>query len=594
MPYLTQTIIVVITVLVPLLICSVLLYILWLKKALVEKTEKIEKLKRTFAEETIQPHQKIHILLDQELYLREIMQTVADICELLITSKNVEKMLSEACLRFTLHAHYGFCWIGLLSDDIIEEIFSSENPRKYLAPPPYFPFDPDDYFSKTPAAECIVHNKTIIDSKKDQSPNKVSWHEDPSLEGFAATVSLPLRAEKFKKPFGFLSVYSLRKEGFEQEEIAMLEELAGDIGFAVNALFQRKALEQLEKERTANYEETIFSFVNMIEQRDTYTAGHTTRVARYCDMIAREMGIQDQETQKLRKAAILHDIGKISTPDSVLLKPGKLTTIDYDLIKQHASAGYEMLSQINMYKELTEIVLYHHEKHDGTGYPCKLQGEKIPLLARIMAVADAFDAMTTNRIYKPRMTLEEALVELESQAGSQFNPQVVEVALRVLKDVEPPDKTTQLPETELEKRRFSYFFNDRLTGLFNEDYLQIVLQNIWDQHSFRCIHIIHLENLETYNKKVGWEKGNQVLLNLAGELQKCFPKAILFRVYGNDFAMLFKDHSDVDSDCIGRFPCLRENGIIVQISHYNLSLEKQYTFNKLERLELEPVRQNKL
>ncbi len=108
----------------------------------------------------------------------------------------------------------------------------------------------------------------------------------------------------------------------------------------------------------------------------TYTAGHTTRVARYCDMIAREMGSQDQEIQKLRKVAILHDIGKISTPDSVLLKPGKLTTLDYDLIKQHASAGYEMLSQIKMYEELTEIVLCHHEKHDGTGYPCKLQGEK--------------------------------------------------------------------------------------------------------------------------------------------------------------------------------------------------------------------------
>ncbi len=573
-----------------LLIFSFLFYRLQLKKSLAEKTDEIEKLKGNLEKKTIQPQKKIHILLDRELYLMEIMQTVADINELLITSKNIDKMLSEACLRFTMHAHYGFCWIGLLSGDTIKEIFSSEHPSKYLAPPPYFPFDQNDDFSRTPTAECIVHNKTVVDSKKDQPSNKVSWHEDPSLEGFAAAVSLPLHAEKYVKPLGCLSVYTLRKEGFEQEEVAMLEELAGNIGFAVTALYQKKVLEQLERERTANYEETIFSFVNMIEQRDTYTAGHTTRVARYSDMIAREMGIQDQEIQKLKKAAILHDIGKISTPDSVLLKPGKLTRLDYDLIKQHASAGYEMLSQIKMYEDLTEIVLYHHEKHDGTGYPCKLKGEKIPLLARVMAVADAFDAMTTNRIYKPRMTLEEALVELASQAGSQFNPQVVGVALRVLKDAEPPDKTTQLPETELEKRRFSYFFNDRLTGLFNEDYLQIVLQNIWDKHTFKCIHIVHLENLEKYNREFGWEKGNQVLLNLAAKLQKSFPEALLFRVYGNDFAMLFKKHSNVDAKHIGNFPCLLENGIFVQISHHDLSQEKQYTFNKLERLELETVR----
>ncbi len=587
MQSLTLTIMVVITVL---LIFSFFWSILLFKKTLAEKTEEIEMLKKTLENKIIQPQKKIHILLDRELYLREIMQTVADISELLITSRNIDKMLSEACSRFTIHAHYGFCWIGLLSGKTIEEIYSSENPRKYLAPPPYFPFDLGDNFSKTPAAECIVRNTTIVYSKKNQHPKKLSWHEDPSLESFAATVSLPLRAEKFEKPLGFLSVYTLRKEGFEQEEVAMLEELAGEIGFAVYALFQKKALEQLERERIANYEETIFSFVNMIEQRDTYTAGHTTRVARYCDMIAREMGIQEQEIQKLKKAAILHDIGKISTPDSVLLKPGKLTTLDYDLIKQHASAGYEMLSQINMYQELTEIVLYHHEKHDGTGYPCRLQGDKIPLLARIMAVADAFDAMTTNRIYKPRMTLEEALVELASQAGSQFHPKIVEIALPVLKDSEPPDKTTQLPETELEKRRFSYFFNDRLTGLFNEDYLQIVLQNIWDQQTFRCIHIIHLENLEVYNKEFGWEKGNQVLLSLSCELQESYPEALLFRVYGNDFAMLFKDHTDVDPNRIIRFPTIQENGIVAQINHHDLSKEKQYTFNKLERLELETVR----
>ena len=387
------------------------------------------------------------------------------------------------------------------------------------------------------------------------------------MKGFQSVIALPLRARESSEPLGALTIYTWLQEGFEQEEIAMLEELAGDLGFAIGSFRHRKEVARLTLERTANYQETIFTFVNMIEQRDTYTAGHTERVARYCQKIAKAMGIGEREIENLYKAAILHDIGKIATPDSVLLKPGKLNSLDYDLIKLHASAGYEMLSGIEMYAELSEIIRYHHERHDGHGYPAGLSGDDIPLLSRILTVADAFDAMTTNRIYKPRKQIQEALAELESLSGTQFNPEVVTAAITALKETPSPVAITQAPATEIEKKRFSYFFNDRLTGLFNEEYLRIFLQNNQNLQEYSCLHILHLTDVQEYNKREGWAKGNQLLQKFAAELQAHYPEALIFRAYGNDFATLNRTHFDLEPKAFDSFASIAGLEITVELEH---------------------------
>jgi two-component system sensor histidine kinase TtrS len=195
---------------------------------------------------------------------------------------------------------------------------------------------------------------------------------------------------------------------------------------------------RLQQERIGNYEETILSMVEMIEKRDTYTAGHTRRVAHYCGLIASHLGYGNEEIERLKGAAILHDIGKIAIPDAVLLKPGSLSNLEYDLIKQHVEVGYEALSRIEMYRELAEIMRHHHERHDGRGYPAGLKGDAIPRLSRVMAVADAFDAMTTNRIYKPRKSVAEALADLRRLAGSEFDPEIVAAAEATFYNVVPP------------------------------------------------------------------------------------------------------------------------------------------------------------
>jgi len=528
---------------------------------------------------------EIRALLDREIYLREIMRTVADINALLITSADLETLLHESCARFVRHGQYGFCWIGLLEENAIRTLYSSDSADSALALPPYWIDRPEDHFYTHPAAVCLRENSSVLDAGTRQQDSP-PWRNRKTPAGLARSISLPLRPDRSSQPFGVLTVHTRRQEGFEPEERAMLEELAGDIGFAIASFRQQAEVAGLMAERTANYEETIFTFVDMIEQRDTYTAGHTERVASYSRKIAREMGLDMEDTRRLYKASVLHDIGKIATPDSVLLKPGKLSPLDHDLIKLHAVAGYEMLSNIEMYKDLAEIILHHHERYDGTGYPDRLQGNGIPLLSRIMAVADAFDAMTTTRIYKARKDTRQALTELQALAGKQFDPDVVAVAVKVLALVEVPKSITQAPRTELEKKRFSYFFNDKLTGLYNDDYLKIILQNNQELYEYKCLNILHLQNMPEYNKEQGWEKGNQVFRQFANDLLTNFPEDLLFRAYGNDFAVVAREHRPIEPGELDAFPSLANTGIRVTVHHVDLQKEKKYTIDKLEKVEL--------
>lgn len=550
--------------------------------------EKVEHFNQTLEVRVAERTEKIEALLDQERYLREILDTVAHINKLLITMPNILSLLKSACARFVQHGHYGFCWIGLMEGDDIRTVHTSDPGGNPLVDPPYAVHDPAGFFYQSAYAQCLRENRAVIRADGRKTSDPALWRDPEVVQGFQSVISLPLRARQAARPLGVLSIYTWRKEGFEPEEKEMLDELAGDIGFAIDSFRQREAVASLTAERTANYEETIFSFVDMIEQRDTYTAGHTERVAHYCELIAKEMGLANEQIKTLYKAAILHDIGKIATPDSVLLKPGKLTRLDYDLIKLHPCAGYEMLSNIEMYKDLAVIILHHHERHDGAGYPDGLHGDAIPLLSRIMAVGDAFDAMTTNRVYKARKQIPEGLAELEAFSGTQFHPDVVRAAVKVLSDITISTAINQLPVTDLEKKRFSYFFNDKLTGLYNEDYLKIILNNL-DLNQYRCLHMLHLLNVPEYNKRHGWDKGNLLFKEFAAELQASFPRALVFRAYGNDFAVICKEHLAFDDEAFNAFQSIGATEIKVESHHIDLLAGKDYVIDKLDKLEILPL-----
>ena len=162
---------------------------------------------------------------------------------------------------------------------------------------------------------------------------------------------------------------------------------------------------------------------------------------------------------------------------------------------------------------------------------------------------------------------------------------MVKAAIKVLSDVKISTAINQLPVSNLEKKRFSYFFNDKLTGLYNEDYLKIILNNL-DLNQYTCMHMLHLLNVPEYNKHHGWDKGNLLLKEFAGELLACFPQTLTFRAYGNDFAFISKGHLDVAAEAFSTFKCIAHTELEIEVHHVDLTAGKAYTIDKLERLEL--------
>lgn len=212
---------------------------------------------------------------------------------------------------------------------------------------------------------------------------------------------------------------------------------------------QNQLLEQKVRERTAELEETQIEILERLalaaEYRDDDTGEHTKRVGQMSAQIAQALGLPEPEVELIRRASPLHDVGKIAIPDSILLKPGKLTAEEFQLMKTHTTLGAKMLSggRFPLLQQAEEIALTHHERWDGKGY-IGLKGDAIPMTGRIVTVADVFDALTSTRPYKEPWPPSEAMEEIQSQSGRQFDPRVVAAFLQVVINSPPPLSHTNL------------------------------------------------------------------------------------------------------------------------------------------------------
>jgi HD-GYP domain-containing protein (c-di-GMP phosphodiesterase class II) len=177
---------------------------------------------------------------------------------------------------------------------------------------------------------------------------------------------------------------------------------------------------------------TLDALITAVDKRDHYTRRHSEDVTEYSLMIAEQIGLSQDTMRTLRLAGLLHDLGKIAIPDSILRKPGKLTDEEYEVMKQHPVFGWLIVGAIPSLSETLPAVRHHHERYDGRGYPDRLAGEDIPLLGRLMAVADAFSAMTTDRPYRKGMGLAEAVDQLHKGSGTQFDPAMVDAFVKAL------------------------------------------------------------------------------------------------------------------------------------------------------------------
>ena len=191
-------------------------------------------------------------------------------------------------------------------------------------------------------------------------------------------------------------------------------------------------LEDSKEQLEQAYLDMIQTLRYTVEAKDSYTRGHSDRVSEYSVLIGEKLGLSEEQIKTLRIGGLFHDIGKIGIPDSILLKPAKLTDDEYSQIKNHPSIGAHILGSAVIFKDIIPIVKHHHERYDGNGYPSRLKGEERPYMARIAAVADTFDAMTSRRSYRGPIDIEHVKEEIKRCEGTQFDPQIAEVFLEIL------------------------------------------------------------------------------------------------------------------------------------------------------------------
>lgn len=367
---------------------------------------------------------------------------------------------------------------------------------------------------------------------------------------------------------------------------------------AMEAARRREELEKEQKQTEAMTLQMMRMLSVTVEAKDEYTRGHSQRVAEYAALIAEELGWSEEEIQTLKNCAYLHDIGKIGIPDHLWNKPGRLTEDEYTLIKQHTVIGANILKGVTMVPHLSEVTRSHHERYDGTGYPDGLKGEEIPLYARIVSVANCFDAMHSRRIYREALPVETIKEKISQNAGTQFDPEIAQIFLRLMEEgklelaVAKADTNTHhdfpVPSYELTMNRFiadvvnafkgqedkkSY---DMLTGLPSRNLGEILIAHAMKK-SEGCLAFIDMDNLKKINDLYGHKAGDRALKTLGALLTQFNANAAACRLGGDEFLLFLPNDSreqikQIMSELFRQFYDLTENDAEIHFASLSAGL----------------------
>ncbi len=285
---------------------------------------------------------------------------------------------------------------------------------------------------------CAVTGETVSADADSFPYDRVLGHAvGAGSEVSILSVSIPGR----ERSIGVVTLVRARSRGaFRAAELRMVEEIAAQAGMAVEQATLFAKVRAYADEVELNYDATLRALMAALDTKDSVTGGHSERVARLAVALAREMNFPNDRLVDVERGALLHDVGKIGVPDAVLQKPGPLDDEEWEAMQKHPLLAGLMIANVKFLEGATPILLYHHERYDGDGYPFALEGNAIPLEARIFAVIDTFDAMTYDRPYRKALSTEVALREIRANAGTQFDPEVVEAFTRMI---------ARMPETEL-------------------------------------------------------------------------------------------------------------------------------------------------
>lgn len=318
--------------------------------------------------------------------------------------------------------------------------YADENPQKSITPMAWSGLKEKDYWAKNlswadteqgqlPISKVIRTGMTQICRDIASEDGFNPYKDAARSHGYVSNIALPLSYEG--KTFGALSIYSSISEPFDEEEVRLLEELANDLAYGIITLRARIEHEQHAIILRRSLEQSIQIIAATVEARDPYTAGHQRRVSELATAIAQEMGLSEEQIEGVHFAAIIHDLGKMHIPAEILSKPGKLSDMEFMFIHTHPQAGYDILKEVKFPWPIADIILQHHEKLDGSGYPQGLKGDQILLEAKIITVADVVEAMSSHRPYRSALGIEKALDEIRRGRGSEYDPSVVDTCLKL-------------------------------------------------------------------------------------------------------------------------------------------------------------------
>lgn len=272
------------------------------------------------------------------------------------------------------------------------------------------------------AGSVALHRKSVIVNNVAGDPRHHRKADDTSKFQTRNMICVPLLS-KGDRLLGVLQALNCHQGDFSKSDLKVLEALAHQVSIAVENA-------QLYENMKGLFMETVLALASAIDAKDRYTGGHTKRVALFSELIAKHLGMSKEDLEWVRMASNLHDIGKIGVEDKVLKKEAPLEKDEWEHMKQHPEFGYKILAHIKGLKIVTDGMRYHHERPDGLGYPLGLKGEEIPMIARIISVADTFDAMTSSRPYRKGLSYETAYEEIVKHRGTQFDEKVVDAFVK--------------------------------------------------------------------------------------------------------------------------------------------------------------------
>jgi PAS domain S-box-containing protein/putative nucleotidyltransferase with HDIG domain len=379
-----------------------------------------------------------------DLALRRALRaqhTLSSCNGILVHADNEEHLLADMCANIIDQGGYRMVWIGFAENDevkTVRPVASKGYEAGYLESLRISWGDGE--YGKGPTGRAVRLGEPQVASDIQTDPHYAPWREQAIERGYKASIALPLK-EKNGQVFGVLNIYAAEAQAFDEAELSLLQELSRDLAFGIVTLRMRIERDHFQAEHLKSTEQlkdalvgTIRAIALTVEKRDPYTAGHQGRVAQLAVAIAGELGLDANRIEGLKLGAMIHDIGKIYVPAEILNRPGKLSDHEFGMIKSHTEVGYDIIKDVKFPWPVADMVLQHHERMDGTGYPNGLRGEDIILEARILGVADVVEAITAHRPYRPAIGIEAGLTEIEGGRGKTYDSTVVDACLRLFRD----------------------------------------------------------------------------------------------------------------------------------------------------------------